>query len=252
MDVKYLIKENQLFIFVNFDSEISKEFFNNAKKKINNLNKEIITFSRKIGFKGKVIKVVIQGVVMMTITLSIDGSSASSELETEEIVKRNKNININKYFLDSKSDKYGNYMRPKYIVIHNTANSASSYDEIDYLHSSQNNTFTSFHFAVDDEEIWQALPVIVNGWHAGDGKDISSYNRKSIGIEIAKSTNHNDLVKDKAIDNAAKLTAYLINEHNIPLENVVTHNHASGKYCPHDIYDRYGWDNFIKRVSSYL
>jgi len=264
MDFDYLIKGKELFMFVDFDSELSKEFLSSAKSNINNLNKEIIDFSRKIGFDGKIIKVVVQGVVIMTITFSAESSNVdiddtktlnniSSADDTKKVTPISFiDIDINKYYLSNDSGKFGMYMNPSYIMIHNTANSASSYNEIKYLHSLQNRSTTSFHFAVDDEEIWQALPTSINGWHAGDGKDVFSYNRNSIGVEIAKSTAHNDLMKDNAIENAAKLTAYLMIENDIPIENVIAHNDASGKYCPHDIYDRYGWDNFIERVVSYL
>jgi N-acetylmuramoyl-L-alanine amidase len=30
------------------------------------------------------------------------------------------------------------------------------------------------------------------------------------------------------------------------------HQDWSGKYCPHDILDRYGWDNFKNQVQTYL
>lgn len=261
MDFKYKIKGAELYIFIDFDHELSKEFLSNAKEKISNLNNEINVFAKRIGFNGKVAKVILQGVLISTVALNVDVLSnevepledkLENEIQLSDYYKKKYlyGLDINKYFISVDSKKYGEPMDPKYIVIHNTANSASSYNEVSYLHNSINDTFISFHYAVDEEEIWQALPEDINGWHAGDGSSENSYNRNSIGIEIAKSTIHNDGTKDGAIDNAARLVAYLMEKHGIPIENVITHHDVSGKYCPHDIFDRYGWDNFIKVVNE--
>ena len=71
-------------------------------------------------------------------------------------------------------------MTPTRIVIHNTANDASAANEIAYMLS--NNKETSFHFAVDDKEIVQGIPLNRNAWHAGDGN--GKGNREGIAIEI--------------------------------------------------------------------
>lgn len=150
--------------------------------------------------------------------------------------------------LDKDNKKVGDRMKPTYIVIHNTANSAPAVNEVKYLNSRENNSSTSFHFAVDDTGVYQAVNLKYNSWHAGN----VSMNRKSIGIEIAKSTINDNAVKDKAIENGAKLTAMLMNYYNIPLENVITHKDVTGKNCPHDILSRYGYDNFLLLVKNYL
>jgi len=77
-------------------------------------------------------------------------------------------------------------------------------------------------------------------------------NKKSIGIEIAKSTIKDTNIKDKAIDNGAKLTAMLMEHYNIPLDRVITHFDVTGKDCPHDILNRYGFNNFKDLVIKYL
>lgn len=84
------------------------------------------------------------------------------------------NININNpfYLFNNKIDKegcdnkVGSKFTPKYIVIHNTANSAPSINEVKYLHN--NTSSTSYHFAVDDENIYQAIPTNYNAWHVGN------------------------------------------------------------------------------------
>ena len=56
-------------------------------------------------------------------------------------------------------------MVPKYIVIHNTYNDASAENEINYMIS--NNNVVSFHYAVDDKEVIQGVPLDRNTWNAG-------------------------------------------------------------------------------------
>ena len=55
-------------------------------------------------------------------------------------------------------------MSPIGITVHNTANDASAMAEIKYMIS--NNAEVSFHYAVDDKEAVQGLPLNRNGWHA--------------------------------------------------------------------------------------
>ena len=55
-------------------------------------------------------------------------------------------------------------MTPKYVVCHNTSNSASAKNEISYMIS--NNNQVSYHIAVDDKEVIQGLPLNRNAWHA--------------------------------------------------------------------------------------
>ena len=150
--------------------------------------------------------------------------------------------------LDKDNKKVGGQMTPTYIVIHNTANSAPAINEAKYLNSNSNTSSTSFHFAVDDTSVYQTVNLNYNSWHAGN----ISMNKKSIGIEIAKSTIDDISIKDKAIENGAKLTAMLMKHYNIPLDKVITHYDVTGKDCPHDILHRYGFNNFKDLVSFYL
>ena len=57
-------------------------------------------------------------------------------------------------------------MKPEYITIHNTANDASAANEIAYM--IRNNNATSFHVAIDDKEVIEAIPFSRNAWHAGE------------------------------------------------------------------------------------
>ncbi|MFZ7893850.1 N-acetylmuramoyl-L-alanine amidase [Bacillus cereus] len=84
---------------------------------------------------------------------------------------------------------YANPMKARYITIHETANTAAGANA-----ENSRNIYTdkqlkalseiSWHFTVDDKQIYQHLPTNENRWHAGDGD--GSGNRESIGIEIAE------------------------------------------------------------------
>ena len=93
------------------------------------------------------------------------------------------------------------------IVVHNTANDASANNEVSYM--IRNNKKVSFHFAVDDKEIVQGIPLNRNAYHAGDGS--GKGNREGIAIEICYSKSGGDRFI-KAEQNAAKFIAQLLKE----------------------------------------
>ncbi len=138
-------------------------------------------------------------------------------------------------------------MTPEFIVIHNTANDASAKNEISYMKN--NDSETSYHYAVDDVEIIQAIPTCRNTWHAGDGAD-GKGNRYGIAIEICYSKSGGERFL-KAEENAAKLVASLLKEWGWTISQVKKHQDFSGKYCPHRTLDL-GWDRFLKKVKSYM
>ena len=143
------------------------------------------------------------------------------------------------------SIKCPNPMVPDYIVIHNTANDASAENEIRYMQS--NNAYTSFHYAVDDKEGVQGVDLLRNAWHAGDGSN-GPGNRKGIAIEICYSKTGGTRFT-KAEQNAAELTAELLNDFGWDISRVKKHQDFSGKYCPHRTLDL-GWDRFLKMVEA--
>lgn len=138
-------------------------------------------------------------------------------------------------------------MEAEGICIHNTANDAPAVNEIKYMIS--NNKETSFHFAVDDIQAVQGLPLDRNGWHASDGGN-GRGNRKTIAIEICYSKSGGDRWL-KALDNAAELTAELLIDHGWDISRVSKHqDYGNHKHCPHRILDEYGWDNFLNLIKS--
>ena len=138
-------------------------------------------------------------------------------------------------------------MDPVYITVHNTYNDASAENEV--LHMNRNNDEVSFHYAVDDKEAVQGLPLNRNAWHAGDGAQ-GTGNRKSIAVEICYSKSGGDRF-DKAEQNAARLIAALMEHFNIPIDRVRKHQDWSGKYCPHRTLDA-GWDRYKDMIQGWV
>ena len=138
-------------------------------------------------------------------------------------------------------------MTPEFVVVHNTANDASAQNEVKYMIS--NNNQVSFHFAVDDKEIVQGLPLDRNAWACGDGAN-GKGNRKGIQIEICYSKSGGARFEN-AEKNAAKFIAQLLKERGWDVDKVKKHQDFSNKYCPHRTLDK-GWASFVNMVKDYL
>lgn len=138
-------------------------------------------------------------------------------------------------------------MTPEFIVVHNTANDATAQNEVKYMIS--NNNQVSFHFAVDDKEIVQGLPLDRNAWACGDGAN-GKGNRKGIQIEICYSKS-GGVRFENAEKNAAKFIAQLLKERGWGVDKVKKHQDFSNKYCPHRTLDK-GWASFVNMIKDYL
>ena len=150
------------------------------------------------------------------------------------------------YMFITDSKKMGSKLDSKQIVLHNTANTAPAINEIKWLGSKDNTSSTSFHYAVDDTGVYQAIPTDIIAHHAGN----KATNYQAIGIEIAKSMVNDENIKDDAIHKGAQLIALLMSYYQIDISNVITHYDASGKYCPHDIFDRFTIDKFYQIIEQ--
>ena len=133
-----------------------------------------------------------------------------------------------------------------YITIHETGNADKGADAAAhgaYLDSDAGERdMVSWHYTVDDHAIVQHLPDYETAYHAGDGK-AGPGNTTSIGIEICVNAG-GDFEAAKA--NAAALVRLLMEEHGIPLDNVVQHNRWNGKDCPKTIRATAGaWEAFL-------
>ena len=148
-------------------------------------------------------------------------------------------LNFHYMFISDKKKMSGD-MDPKQIVLHNTANTAPAINEIKWLGNKDNTSSTSFHFAVDDTGVYQAIPTEIIAHHAG----VRVINYQSIGVEIAKSMITDEKIKDEAIMKGAQLIALLMSYYQLDIKDVITHYEASGKYCPHDVFDRFDINKF--------
>jgi N-acetylmuramoyl-L-alanine amidase CwlA len=139
-------------------------------------------------------------------------------------------------------------MTAEYITIHNTANDASANNEVSYMRNNTNEV--SYHYAIDDKEVVQGIPVDRNAWHCGDGGS-GKGNRKSIGIEICYSKSGG--AKYVAAEElAVKFTAQLLHERGWGIDKVKKHQDWSGKYCPHRILSENRWNSFLERIKKAL
>jgi N-acetylmuramoyl-L-alanine amidase CwlA len=133
-----------------------------------------------------------------------------------------------------------------YITVHETSNTnkgANALNHAKYLEQSQ----ATWHYTVDDVNIVQSFEDNIQCWHCGDGT--GQGNRNSIGIEMCVNSDGNIY---KTIDNTVELIRFLMIKHNIPIENVVQHNHWSGKDCPKNIRRNYpiSWKEFINKIKT--
>lgn len=135
-------------------------------------------------------------------------------------------------------------MKADFYVVHNTANDATALNEIAYM--TRNDNKVSYHYAIDDKEIIQAIPEDRNAWHAGDGNGPG--NRKGIGVEIcySKSGGPRFIAAEKL---AAKFIAQGLKEKGWGIDKVKKHQDFSGKYCPHRTLDM-GWDRFLNMIRA--
>ena len=135
----------------------------------------------------------------------------------------------------------------KYIVIHETDNfkeGVRSLNHANYL-SYNNNTYTSWHYTVDDTEIYHHMPDDEIAYHAGE----RSGNLYGIGIELCVNA---DGDFSKTVINAAKLVAYLLKAYNLDIRAIKTHHDFNGKDCPHTILQNNALDKFKEIVKEYL
>ena len=150
-----------------------------------------------------------------------------------------------------KAWKFPYDMKPEFIVVHNTANDASADNEVKYMHKTkaQGGKQVSYHYAVDDKEVVQALEENVNGWHAGDGAR-GKGNRKGIAIEICYSKSGGERFT-KAEENAVELIVDILKRYGWGIEQVKKHQDFAKKYCPHRTLDL-GWQRFLNMISAKL
>jgi len=139
----------------------------------------------------------------------------------------------------------------RYIVVHETANyfvGADAKSHSEYLLSGRSGT-TSWHYTVDDHEIYHNIPDDEVAWHASDKLTEKGGNSCGIGIELCV---NEDGDFEQTLINGAKLTAYLLNAYGLNISAVTQHADYTEKNCPKIIRDTGRWQEFLGLVESYL
>ncbi len=134
----------------------------------------------------------------------------------------------------------------QFVTIHNTNDLPNVNDDAEqYTKATYNENMGSVrvHFYVDDNGAWQNLKAGTGlcandpigsaevSWHSGDGSVANGGNMTSLSIEIImnESLSHDE----KAKDNGARIAAWLLWKHRLPIDKLVTHtywvNKAAGK-----------------------
>lgn len=109
---------------------------------------------------------------------------------------------------------------PTTITIHNTGNNnASAKNNHNYMKNinKSGERTASWHFTVDDIEIYQSQSTNFKCYHAGT----TAGNNTSIGIEICQFTDAKKQLK--AYENAIELVKILLKYHNFTIDKVVQH-----------------------------
>ena len=119
----------------------------------------------------------------------------------------------------------------EYIVVHNTANTASAVNEARNL--ANNYAASSFHYAVDDSDVVQCVHDYDTAWAVGAWAGTRQLigNNQSISIEVCSPGTQ---FSQKSIENLRKLVLHLMEYYGIPASNVVRHwdCHTGRKNCP--------------------
>ena len=140
-------------------------------------------------------------------------------------------------------------MKVEYITVHDTANSASATNEVQYMIT--NNNEVSFHLAIDETQVIQSLPFDRNSWSCGDGAK-GTGNRKSISVEICRATHEDKSLYLQAEENAVYVVARLLYAHNLSIGKLKKHQDWSGKICPNVLLKEGRWNTFKERVNNVL
>ena len=161
-------------------------------------------------------------------------------------------INIIKTYITTNNSNSTN--DPIAIVIHNTDNfakGATAYAHAEGLYHGYMQGM-SWHYVVDDKEIYQCLPHNRGAWHVGKNFGSNNLfgtinNRNSIGIEMCVNAGYD---YEKAFQNTVKLTKYLMKTLGIPASKVYQHWDICTKDCPSQIRKRGDWPRFKKLIGD--
>lgn len=137
-----------------------------------------------------------------------------------------------------------------YITVHQTGNTNRGADAYTHakLQSNGNSRSASWHYTVDDKEVWQSFEDTAQCWAGGDGNGPG--NTQSVHVEICINS---DGDYKKSVKNGAELVKYLMDKHNLSISKVKQHYDWSRKNCPAQIRankDGISWSDFKNMVNG--
>lgn len=159
---------------------------------------------------------------------------------------------ITDFLPEGSAARPGQERKIKYVVIHETGNTgrnAHAASHNNYLHDTADSQMKSWHYTVDDHEIYYHIPDNEIAFHAGDGLDEDGGNLNGVGVELCVNP-ENDY--EQTLKNAAKLTAMLLEAYDLDIASVKTHHDFSGKNCPEILLSEDRWEEFVNMVKQEL
>ena len=199
---------------------------------------------------GGLLAVIITLSVILAVTLSGRASGASGARDPANLRQAVDSIDgiplFTAYIPEDSPGRPGVLRTVESITIHETANTSEGADaeaHSDYLSTTSDEV--SWHYTVDDHQIYRHLPDNEEAWHSGDREG----NHSSIGIELCVNADGNF---DQTMENAAKLTAFLLKEYDLTIDVVKQHYDFNGKDCPLIIRQEGRWDEFLGMVQQNL
>lgn len=143
----------------------------------------------------------------------------------------------------------------RYIVIHYTAAPGDT-AENNGRYFAREYTGTSAHYFVDEHMVVRSVPQEHIAWHCGANvyRHPQCRNHNSIGIEICtKGANGKYWFAPQAVALAQVLTRQLMEQYQIPVENVLRHYDVSGKLCPAPFVGdgQADWEAFLGGLTMY-
>ncbi len=138
----------------------------------------------------------------------------------------------------------------EYIVIHETDNfkeGADAQAHNTFIHEDGQIHEHSWHYTVDEHEIYHHLPDDEAAFHAGDHLVQDGGNLNGIGVEMCVNA---DGDYEQTLRNTMQLTAALLHAYGLTVEDVRKHQDFSGKICPATLIGENRWQEFLDGVQA--
>jgi len=138
----------------------------------------------------------------------------------------------------------------RYIVVHNTGNTASALNEARFAQNSQHPS--SYHYVLDGSNpVYQILDDTDTAWAVGAWRGATQYigNNESISIEVCS---NGTKFTGAEIAQLTELVGLLMKRHNIPANRVVRHwdCHSGHKSCPSWYVPQDRWNALWRVITS--